>query len=92
MSIRVRFPAVTQPTDRRLVSLADKALPGLLRVDLETNYRCPAPVLARALRLVEHNVERFAKVIKPGPNAAGRLLLAPTAADDIDRAVAVLRS
>jgi DNA helicase II / ATP-dependent DNA helicase PcrA len=77
---------------RRLLSLADESLPGLLRVDLETNYRCPAPVLARAVKLVEHNVERFAKVIKAGPNAAGSILLAPTAADDIDRANAVLRS
>ncbi len=77
---------------RRLLSLADESLPGLMRVDLETNYRCPAPVLARAVRLVEHNVERFAKVIKAGPKAEGRLLLAPTAADDIDRAAAVLRS
>jgi superfamily I DNA/RNA helicase len=77
---------------RRLLSLADESLPGLLRVDLETNYRCPAPVLARAVRLVEHNVERFAKVIRAGPNADGRLTLAPTAADDIDRAAAVLGS
>jgi superfamily I DNA/RNA helicase len=77
---------------RRLLSLADESLPGLLRVDLETNYRCPAPVFARAVRLVEHNVERFAKVIKPGPKAEGRLILAPTAADDIDRAAAILRS
>jgi superfamily I DNA/RNA helicase len=77
---------------RRLLSLADESLPGLLRVDLETNYRCPAPVLARAVRLVEHNVERFAKVIRAGPNASGSLVLAPTAADDIDRAAAVLRS
>src|SRR5207244_6227507 len=46
---------------RRLLGLADAELPNLLRVDLETNYRCPAPVLARAVRLVEHNVERFAK-------------------------------
>ncbi len=77
---------------RRLLRLADESLPGLLRVDLETNYRCPATVLARAVRLVEHNVERFAKVIKAGPKAEGRLILAPTAADDIDRAAAVLRS
>jgi superfamily I DNA/RNA helicase len=77
---------------RRLLSLADESLPGLLRVDLETNYRCPAPVLVRAVRLVEHNLERFAKVIRAGPNAGGRLLLAPTAADDVDRATAVLRS
>ena len=56
---------------RRLLGLADEALPDLLRVDLETNYRCPAPVLERAVRLVEHNAERFAKVIRAGPNATG---------------------
>jgi superfamily I DNA/RNA helicase len=77
---------------RRLLSLADESLPGLTRVDLETNYRCPAPVLERAVRLVEHNVERFAKVIRPGPKAEGRLVLASTAADDVDRATAVLAS
>jgi superfamily I DNA/RNA helicase len=77
---------------RRLLGLADEALPNLTRVDLETNYRCPAPVLERAVRLVEHNVERFAKVIRAGPNAAGRLILAPSAADDVDRAAAVLAS
>ena len=71
---------------RRLLGLADEALPGLRRVDLETNYRCPAVVLERAVRLVEHNVERFAKVIRAGPQAEGRLILAPTAADDVDRA------
>jgi DNA helicase II / ATP-dependent DNA helicase PcrA len=77
---------------RRLLGLADEALPGLTRVDLETNYRCPAPVLERAVRLVEHNEERFAKTIRPRPNAAGRLVLAPSAADDVDRATAVLAS
>jgi superfamily I DNA/RNA helicase len=77
---------------RRLLSLADDALPNLLRVDLETNYRCPAPVLARAVRLVEHNVERFAKVIRTGPRADGRLILAPSAADDVDRIGAVYDS
>jgi superfamily I DNA/RNA helicase len=77
---------------RRLLGLADEALPNLARVDLETNYRCPAPVLDRAVRLVEHNVERFAKVIRAGPNAQGRLILAPSAADDVDRAAAVLAS
>jgi DNA helicase II / ATP-dependent DNA helicase PcrA len=61
---------------RRVLRLAD-ALPGLRRVDLAVNYRCPAPVLARAVRLVEHNRERFAKEIRPGPGAAGRLILAP---------------
>jgi superfamily I DNA/RNA helicase len=77
---------------RRLLGLAEEALPGLTRVDLETNYRCPAPVLARAVRLVEHNVERFRKVIRAGPAAEGNLVLAPTAADDVDRAAAVLAS
>jgi superfamily I DNA/RNA helicase len=77
---------------RRLLGLADEALPGVTRVDLETNYRCPAPVLMRAVRLVEHNTERFAKVIRAGPKADGRLVLAPSAADDVDRASAVLAS
>jgi len=77
---------------RRLLGLADEALPGLTRVDLETNYRCPAPVLDRAVRLVEHNVERFRKVIRAGPNAAGSLVLAPSAADDTDRAAAAIAS
>ena len=77
---------------RRLLRLADESLPGLLRVDLETNYRCPGAVLARAVRLVEHNRERFAKVIRAGPNAIGSLVLAPSAADDVDRAAAVLAS
>ena len=77
---------------RRLLGLADEALPGLRRVDLETNYRCPATVLARAVRLVEHNRERFAKVIRAGPHAEGALIVAPSAADDVERAAAVLMS
>jgi superfamily I DNA/RNA helicase len=77
---------------RRLLGLADEALPGLTRVDLETNYRCPVVVLDRAVRLIEHNVERFGKAIRAGPNAAGRLVLAPSAADDVDRAEAALGS
>jgi superfamily I DNA/RNA helicase len=77
---------------RRLLGLADDALPNLARVDLETNYRCPAPVLDRAVRLVEHNVERFAKVIRAGPKAKGQLVLAPSAGDDVDRAAAVFAS
>jgi superfamily I DNA/RNA helicase len=77
---------------RRLLGLADAALPDLTRVDLEVNYRCPAPVLDRAVRLVEHNAERFVKVIRVGPSAEGRLILAPTAADDVDRAASVLAS
>jgi superfamily I DNA/RNA helicase len=77
---------------RRLLGLADEALPNLARVDLEVNYRCPAPVLERSVRLVEHNVERFAKTIRAGPRAEGRLVLAPSASDDVDRAMSVLAS
>ncbi len=61
---------------RRVLGLAAD-LPGLRRVDLAVNYRCPGAVLARAVRLVEHNQERFGKSIRPGPNASGRLILAP---------------
>ena len=47
-----------------------------------SNYRCPRLVVERAVRLVEHNDERFAKVIRAGPAAAGRLVLAPDASDE----------
>ena len=73
-------------------SASAEALPGLSRVDLEVNYRCPAPVLGRSVRLIEHNRERFAKAIRARPDAAGRLVLAGSAADDVDRAAAVLAS
>jgi len=69
---------------RRVLGLA-AALPGLRRVDLETNYRCPPAVVARAVRLVEHNRERFAKRIRAGSRAGGRVILAPDAADDTVR-------
>jgi superfamily I DNA/RNA helicase len=65
---------------RRVLGLAAD-LPGLRRVDLAVNYRCPGAVLARAVRLVEHNQERFAKSIQPGPDASGRLILAPAPVD-----------
>jgi len=69
---------------RRVLGLAS-TLPRLRRVDLETNYRCPRPVVQRAVRLVEHNRERFAKRILAGPRATGRIVLAPDAADDAVR-------
>jgi len=74
---------------RRVLGLAAD-LPGLRRVDLAVNYRCPAPVLARAIRLVEHNQERFAKSIRAGPGATGRLILAPApvATDPLPRLLA----
>jgi len=69
---------------RRILGLADH-LPGLRRVDLEVNYRCPRPVVERAVRLVEHNTERFPKQIRAGPSATGSLVLAPDPADETVR-------
>ncbi|HEX4897702.1 MAG TPA: ATP-dependent helicase [Candidatus Limnocylindrales bacterium] len=77
---------------RRLLGLAETSLPGLRRVDLVTNYRCPASVIKRAVRLVEGNRERFAKRIAARPDAPGEVILAPTGAEDADRCLAVLRS
>ncbi len=74
---------------RRVLSLAEM-LPGMRRVDLEVNYRCPPTVVARALRLVEHNRERFAKVIRPGPAASGPIVLAPDSSDETVRIGRVL--
>ena len=68
-----------------------RSLPGLRRVDLEVNYRCPRPVVERAVRLVEHNRERFAKAIRAGPAATGRLVLAPDAVGR-DRSASSARS
>ena len=68
---------------RRVLALGDR-LPGLRRVDLEVNHRCPAPVVERAVRLVGHNHERFFKRIRPSPRAAGTLTLAPDRSDEVD--------
>jgi DNA helicase-2/ATP-dependent DNA helicase PcrA len=78
--------------DVRRVLALDAALPGLRRVDLEVNHRCPVPVVERAVRLIEHNRERFAKVVRPRPDAAGRLILAPDPADEPERTERLLRS
>jgi superfamily I DNA/RNA helicase len=74
---------------RRVLSLAD-SLAGLRRVDLEVNYRCPPTVVARAVRLVEHNRERFAKTIRAGPAAAGPIVLAADTTDETVRIGRVL--
>ena len=66
---------------RRVLGLAT-ALPRLRRVDLEVNYRCPAAVLRRSVRLIEHNQERFAKAIRPRADAPGPVILAADAADE----------
>ncbi|MEO6350753.1 MAG: ATP-dependent helicase, partial [Candidatus Limnocylindrales bacterium] len=74
---------------RRVLDLA-ASLPGLNRVDLVTNYRCPRPVVERAVRLVERNGERFVKEIRARPSADGKLVLAPDSGDDVARARALL--
>ncbi len=76
---------------RRILGL-EALLPGLRRVDLEVNYRCPRQVVERAVRLVEHNGERFAKAIRAGPAARGRLVLAPDAADETVRVERAMRT
>jgi superfamily I DNA/RNA helicase len=69
---------------RRVIGLAD-VLPGLRRVDLTTNYRCPAPVVERSVRLIGCNQERFEKRIVARPSATGRLVLAVDASDETVR-------
>jgi superfamily I DNA/RNA helicase len=70
---------------RRLLGV-ERDLPGLRRLDLVTNRRCPPAVVERAVRLVEHNQERFPKHIEAAPDANGELLLAPDPGDDVARA------
>jgi superfamily I DNA/RNA helicase len=71
---------------RRVLAL-DAVLPGLRRIDLVTNYRCPGPVVRRAVRLIETNEERFRKEVRAGPAASGLLVVAP----DADGGEAALR-
>ena len=74
---------------RRVLGLAE-ALPGLRRVDLVVNYRCPATVVGRAVRLVEHNAARFAKTIRARPEAPGPIVLAADGSDESVRVGRVL--
>jgi superfamily I DNA/RNA helicase len=76
---------------RRVLALG-QALPGLRRVDLEVNHRCPGPVVDRAVRLIEHNDERFAKTIRARDAAPGAVILAPDAADEPARTERLLRA
>src|SRR3954452_20415418 len=76
---------------RRILGL-EALLPGLTRIDLEVNYRWPRSVVERAVRLVEHNGERFAKRIRAGPAASGSLILAPDASDETVRVERAVRS
>ena len=70
---------------RRVLGLAAR-LPGLRRVDLETNHRCAPEVVHRAARLVAHNRERFDKVIRASPSASGSVMLLPDEGDAVARA------
>ncbi len=74
---------------RRILGLA-ASLPGLRRVDLVTNRRCPPAVVDRAARLVAHNRERFDKRILAAPTATGDLILRPDPTDDVTRARSLL--
>ncbi len=70
---------------RRVLGLAAR-LPGLRRVDLETNHRCAPEVVHRAARLVAHNKERFDKTIRASPRTAGSVTLLPDPGDEVARA------
>lgn len=70
---------------RRVLGLAAR-LPGLRRVDLETNHRCAPEIVRRAARLVAHNRERFAKSIRSSPRSSGAVTLAPDTGDAVARA------
>src|SRR3954452_20067245 len=78
--------------DVRRVLQLEASLPGLRRVDLEVNHRCPAPVIDRAVRLVEHNRERFAKRIRACEEAPGSLILAPDGDDEPARTIRAVGS
>ncbi|MEO8208512.1 MAG: ATP-dependent helicase [Chloroflexota bacterium] len=79
---------------RRLLGLAATSLPDLRRHDLATNYRCPGIVVERAVRLVSHNTERFAKTIRARRLAIGTLILAPSLPepDPIETCTSLIRS
>jgi superfamily I DNA/RNA helicase len=76
---------------RRVLGL-EALMDGLRRIDLEVNYRCPAPVVERAVRLVARNRERFAKRVRARPAADGRLVLAPDGDDDAVRLERAMRT
>ncbi|HKO32486.1 MAG TPA: ATP-dependent helicase [Candidatus Limnocylindria bacterium] len=68
---------------RRILSF-EALYPGTHRVQLATNYRCPAPVVAISRRLIGTNRERFVKRIDPSPAAGGdpdTILAYPTTDD-----------
>ncbi|MGB7160167.1 MAG: UvrD-helicase domain-containing protein [Tepidisphaeraceae bacterium] len=77
------------------IILLDQLYPGLQRVPLETNYRCPPLVVAASSRLISVNRVRFPKSISHGGHHdhAGVINLVPVskpgaAAGDIARVLA----
>lgn len=59
---------------RRILDL-DLAYPGLERIALAHNYRCPADVVEASRRLIEHNDIRFPKEIQAKSAPTGDLAL-----------------
>ncbi len=76
---------------RRVLGLASR-LPGLRRVDLQTNHRCAPEVVRRAARLVAHNQERFDKDIRASEHARGSVTLLPDPGDEVARARLLLQT
>jgi DNA helicase-2/ATP-dependent DNA helicase PcrA len=63
-------------------------VPDAVHHALEVNYRCPAPVITAASKLVSHNTERVVKEIRPGPkNVADPESLTIVRAQDQTRVV-----
>jgi DNA helicase-2/ATP-dependent DNA helicase PcrA len=63
----------------RIICL-DSLYPGLRRVALGVNYRCPAKIVAASRTLIEVNLVRFPKQIDPDPDHRheGRITLHPS--------------
>ena len=55
--------------DPRFLTEFDQWFPAATNYALETNYRCPAPVVDAATNLLSWNRIRVDKAIKPGPSA-----------------------
>ena len=76
---------------RRVLLALDANLRGLRRRP-RGEPPLPRPGGRRAVRLIEHNRERFAKVVRPRPDAPGRLILAPDPADEPARTERLMRA
>ncbi|HUJ33678.1 MAG TPA: ATP-dependent helicase [Solirubrobacteraceae bacterium] len=78
---------------RRILDL-DLAYPGLERIALAHNYRCPPDVVEASRRLIEHNDIRFPKEIRSSSAPVGapgvRLCMHETQPDGADEIAALL--